>query len=240
MSKKINTLLFALCLFTLVCGCSKENSDTTDFSHAVSDSQSQQEEIASENETKNIILDIPSTADFLYHCSTVAELKEHSDLIIKATVISADAWVDKSATIGTEYTLEVDKCYLGQANDSIIVDNLGGIILASKYFEKQDDPKMNEAVKKMEENPDNSYVRFQFDGAWQPEEGKQYIWFLESYEEKGVIHYNPVNVYEGVYEIDNDMAERYMSEQTDSGITRSSQISDDRMSLSEMENKIGN
>ena len=99
---------------------------------------------------------------------------------------------------------------------------------------------MNEAVKKMEENPDNSYVRFQFDGAWQPEEGKQYIWFLESYEEKGVIHYNPVNVYEGVYEIDNDMAERYMSEQTDSGITRSSQISDDRMSLSEMENKIGN
>lgn len=55
-----------------------------------------------------------------------------------------------------------------------------------------------------------------------------------------MIHYNPVNVYEGVYEIDNDMAERYMSEQTDSGITRSSQISDDRMSLSEMENKIGN
>ena len=161
-------------------------------------------------------------------------------MIIKATVISADAWVEKSATIGTEYTLEVDKCYLGQANDSITVDNLGGIILASKYFEKQDDPKMNEAVKKMEENPDNSYVRFQFDGAWQPEEGKQYIWFLESYEEKGVIHYNPVNVYEGVYEIDNDMAERYMSEQTDSGITRSSQISDDRMSLSEMENKIGN
>ena len=65
MSKKINTLLFALCLFTLVCGCSKENSDTTDFSHAVSDSQSQQEEIAYENEKKKINLDIPSTAEFL-------------------------------------------------------------------------------------------------------------------------------------------------------------------------------
>lgn len=112
--------------------------------------------------------------------------------------------------------------------------------MASKYFEKQDDPKMNEEKKKMEESPDDTYVRFQFDGAWQPEEGKQYIWFLESYEDNGVLHYNPVNVYEGVYEIVNDMAERYTSEQTEGGITRSSQISDDKISLSEMENKIDN
>ena len=55
-----------------------------------------------------------------------------------------------------------------------------------------------------------------------------------------MLHYNPVNVYEGVYEIVNDMAERYTSEQTEGGITRSSQISDDKMSLSEMENKIDN
>ncbi|WP_162611975.1 hypothetical protein [Eubacterium sp. An11] len=75
----------------LLCGCSKESSDTTDFSHTVSDSQSQQEETSSENKTKNIILDIPSTADFLYHCSTVEKLKDHSDLIVKATVTSAGA-----------------------------------------------------------------------------------------------------------------------------------------------------
>lgn len=41
-------------------------------------------------------------------------------------------------------------------NDNITVDNLGETILTSKYFEKQDDPKMNEEKKKMKESPDDT------------------------------------------------------------------------------------
>ena len=96
----------------------------------------------------------------------------------------------------------------------------------------------DELKKKVEKNPDNSYVRFQFDGAWQPEKGKQYIWFLEENEENGTITYAPINVYEGVYEIDQDIVKRYNEENTNNSTTRSSQLSDDKMTLSEMEAKI--
>lgn len=81
-------------------------------------------------------------------------------------------------------------------------------------------------------------MRFQFDGAWQPEKGKQYIWFLEENEENGTITYAPINVYEGVYEIDQDIVKRYNEENTNNSTTRSSQLSDDKMTLSEMEAKI--
>lgn len=50
--------------------------------------------------------------------------------------------------------------YIGKAQNTIIVNNLGGTILASKYLEKQNDPKMDELKKKVEKNPDNSYVQF--------------------------------------------------------------------------------
>ena len=240
MRKNMIAILLVVCLFTLICGCSQKNSNSSNnnSSNVASELKSQEETTVDEKEAKNIILDIPSTADFLYNCSTVEELKAHSDLIIKATVKEANAWVDESATIGTEYTLEVDKCYFGDTKDTITVNNLGGIILASKYFEKQDDPKMDEVKKKIEANPDDSYVRFQFDGAWQPEEGKQYIWFLESYEENGVVDYTPINVYEGVYEVDENIVKRYTLENMSGTTTGSSQRSDDRMELSEMESRI--
>ena len=240
MRKNVILLVLVICLFTLICGCSKEkvNSDTSKSTDIVSKLKNQGDMTEDKKETKNIVLDIPSTADFLYSCNTIKELKEHADLIVKATVKEEHAWVDGVATIGTEYVLEINKCYIGKAQNTIIVNNLGGTILASKYLEKQNDPKMDELKKKVEKNPDNSYVRFQFDGAWQPEEGKQYIWFLEGDEENGTITYAPINVYEGVYEIDQDIVKRYNEENTNNSTTRSSQLSDDKMTLSEMEAKI--
>ena len=237
MRKNKIVFILVICLFTLICGCSKEkvNSDNGNSTHIVSKLKNQGDMTEDKKETKNIVLDIPSTADFLYSCNTIKELKEHADLIVKATVKEEHAWVDGVATIGTEYVLEINKCYIGKAQNTIIVNNLGGTILASKYLEKQNDPKMDELKKKVEKNPDNSYVRFQFDGAWQPEKGKQYIWFLE---EKGTITYAPINVYEGVYEIDQDIVKRYNEENTNNSTTRSSQLSDDKMTLSEMEAKI--
>ena len=199
-----------------------------------------------DNQTKNNLFCALNNQELYYQnlqlldnvSNTIKELKEHADLIVKATVKEEHAWVDGVATIGTEYVLEINKCYIGKAQNTIIVNNLGGTILASKYLEKQNDPKMDELKKKVEKNPDNSYVRFQFDGAWQPEKGKQYIWFLEENEENGTITYAPINVYEGVYEIDQDIVKRYNEENTNNSTTRSSQLSDDKMTLSEMEAKI--
>ena len=162
MRKNKIVFILVICLFTLICGCSKEkvNSDNGNSTHIVSKLKNQGDMTEDKKETKNIVLDIPSTADFLYSCNTIKELKEHADLIVKATVKEEHAWVDGVATIGTEYVLEINKCYIGKAQNTIIVNNLGGTILASKYLEKQNDPKMDELKKKVEKNPDNSYVRF--------------------------------------------------------------------------------
>ena len=62
--------------------------------------------------------------------------------------------------------------------------------------------------------------------------------FVEENEENGTITYAPINVYEGVYEIDQDIVKRYNEENTNNSTTRSSQLSDDKMTLSEMEAKI--
>ena len=201
MRKNKIVFILVICLFTLICGCSKEkvNSDNGNSTHIVSKLKNQGDMTEDKKETKNIVLDIPSTADFLYSCNTIKELKEHADLIVKATV--------KTEVL---HFLEV------------LRDRIG----------------FDELKKKVEKNPDNSYVRFQFDGAWQPEKGKQYIWFLEENEENGTITYAPINVYEGVYEIDQDIVKRYNEENTNNSTTRSSQLSDDKMTLSEMEAKI--
>ena len=151
MRKNKIVFILVICLFTLICGCSKEkvNSDNGNSTHIVSKLKNQGDMTEDKKETKNIVLDIPSTADFLYSCNTIKELKEHADLILKATVKEEHAWVDGVATIGTEYVLEINKCYIGKAQNTIIVNNLGGTILASKYLEKQNDPKMDELKKKV-------------------------------------------------------------------------------------------
>ena len=115
MRKNKIVFILVICLFTLICGCSKEkvNSDNGNSTHIVSKLKNQGDMTEDKKETKNIVLDIPSTADFLYSCNTIKELKEHADLIVKATVKEEHAWVDGVATIGTEYVLEINKCYFG-------------------------------------------------------------------------------------------------------------------------------
>ena len=107
MRKNKIVFILVICLFTLICGCSKEkvNSDNGNSTHIVSKLKNQGDMTEDKKETKNIVLDSPSTADFLYSCNTIKELKEHADLIVKATVKEEHAWVDGVATIGTEYVL---------------------------------------------------------------------------------------------------------------------------------------
>ena len=50
--------------------------------------------------------------------------------------------------------------------------------------------------------------------------------------------YTPINVYEGVYEINENIVKRYNVENVNNSTTRSSQDSDDKMTLSEIETKI--
>ena len=188
-------------------------------------------------EEKNIILDISSDFEFAYRCGTVEELKSHSDIIIKGTVMARRPWVNDEATIGTDYTVQVEECYRGEMKkgDTVTVSNLGGDILAREYFEKQDDPKAEEFREEMEKDPDNTYVRFRCDGAWLPEEGKTYFWFLEADTEQENRIYNPVNVYEGIYVIEGENVNRYMP---DAAEIPGAADFENQMSLSDMEQRI--
>ena len=65
------------------------------------------------------------------------ELKEHADLIVKAAVKGTCLGRWGSYNGGTEYVVEINKCYIMvKPKNTIIVNNLGGTILASKYLEK--------------------------------------------------------------------------------------------------------
>ena len=189
-------------------------------------------------EEKNIILDISSNFEFAYTCGTVEELESHSDIIIKGTVTACEPWINDDATIGTDYTVQVEKCYRGELEkgDTVTVSNLGGDISARKYFEKQKDPKAGEFRTEMEKDPEHAYVRFRCDGAWLPEEKKTYVWFLEADAEQGSDVCNPVNVYEGIYEIEGENVNRYQPDtmETAGGVSASG----NQMSLSELERQI--
>lgn len=52
-------------------------------------------------------------------------------------------------------------------------------------------------------------VRYTFEGAWLPEEGKLYIWYLEDNSFAGKTCYNPVNDSQGVFAISGSNIKRY-------------------------------
>ncbi len=193
-----------------------------------------------DGEKKNVILDISSYFEFAYRCRTVEELKEHASAVLMGTVMEEQPWVDNDATIGTDYTVQVDKCYLGglDADSTITISNLGGYVPAKEYFDKQDDPKAEPYRKEMEENPDNAYVRFLCDGAWLPEVGKKYIWFVEVLQEQGKTIYTPVNVYEGIYEIKNNSVERFAPASMEIMPDGTASIPENIMTFSRMEQEI--
>lgn len=204
--KKRMIYVLVIAISILLVGCKTDEKKSNEVSQNTSSVQE------SKNE-KNIIMNITSTADWLYTCESVEELNEHSACIVVGTVKNEKAKVDDSCTIYTEYEVEIDKTYKGglQAGDIVTVSRLGGTILAKEYFEKQDDPKAEEMRKEMEKNPENTYVNFSFDGSWQPEAGKQYVWFLEQNDTDGT--YEPINVYQGIYKIEGNYVENYSSDE---------------------------
>lgn len=163
-----------------------------------------------ENE-KNILLDVEMQADFEKDCNSIQELSENSDCIISGNVISKNSWCDDTCTIYTDYTVKINEVYQGNLNegDEITITDFGGTVSADEYFKYQTDPKVMNYKKEAETNGKDNYIKYSFEGAWLPDEGKQYIWYLEdnSYDNKKC--YNPVNCYEGIYKVNNSNVERY-------------------------------
>lgn len=187
--KKRMIYVLAIAISILLVGCKTDEKMSNEVSQNTSSVQE------SKN-GKNIIMNITSTADWLYTCESVEELNEHSACIVVGTVKNEKA---------------------------------------KEYFEKQDDPKAEEMRKEMEKNPENTYVNFSLDGSWQPEEGKQYVWFLEQNDTDGT--YEPINVYQGIYKIEGNYVENYSSDENQEG-TGAVRNTKNRMFFTDLEKEI--
>lgn len=239
MRKIISSIILTLLIFSLVTGCAKrklvketKKTETERISSLVQTDTKKE---------KNIVMDITSSADWLYLCDSVEDLNSHSDAILTGTVQYEKSLIDDSCTIYTVYDIKVDKVYKGNVSkdDIITISRLGGTILAKDYFRIQSDPKAEEAKKEMENDPENTYVRFSFDGSWQPESGNQYVWFLDQDDTNGESDFEPVNVYQGIFKIDGDYVNRYSVEKDDNSITnKKKNLPNGKITISDLEKQI--
>lgn len=162
---------------------------------------------------KDIVLTVESNADFQEEYGTVEELCAVSDEIVKAKVVSSEAFCDDTGTVFTRYRICVKDVIYGELRDAneVEVVDFGGTIDAEEYFRKQTDPKALEIISSFD-SLENKVVEYDFEGAWRPLVDEEYIWYLEKKEEGDKIYYSPVNCYQGVFEIQNNDVERYSSD----------------------------
>lgn len=124
------------------------------------------------------------TVEFLKNYDTIEELVQDADNIVFGTVKEKNSYMDEEGdTVYTNYSIELKKIYKGKSKEklkekeNINIIDLGGCIKASEYFAKQDDPKLKKVKEKVRQNPDTTYVQYNFGSDWQPEIGNQYLWF---------------------------------------------------------------
>lgn len=172
------------------------------------------DEIGNNNE---IVMKIDSNAEMVKSYDNIDELKEQSDLIIQGVVEDIDPYCDDTATVYSNYKIKITESLKGDfnKNNTIMVSDFGGIISAKEYLKYQDDPKAIDELKKYD-NLDNKYVEYSFEGAWRPQIGETYIWYLEINKVGDKIFYNPVNAYQGIFDVDGNKMERYCADEDDS------------------------
>lgn len=169
------------------------------------------------SKNKEIVLKIDSNAEMVKSCDNIEELQEKSDLIIQGMVEDIEPYCDDTATVYSNYKIKIVESIRGDLdkNDTITVSDFGGVIPAKEYIKYQKDPKALVELEKYD-NLDNKYVEYSFEGAWRPQKGETYIWYLETNKVGNQVFYNPVNAYQGILDIDGNKFERYCEDEDDS------------------------
>lgn len=203
---------------------SSNTSQTTQKNIQQKDAKSDSEIILSTKEGKNKIIHYgPSvdTIEFLKDYNTIEELIQDADNIVLGTVKEKNSHMDEEGTVVyTDYSVELKKVYKGKLKEklkkkeNIHITDLGGRIKASKYFAKQDDPKLKKAKEQTKKNPDTTYVQYNFGSNWQPEISNQYLWFLTTNNSDNQTTYTPLNSWQGVYRLTANKKEQYFQRYT--------------------------
>ena len=161
------------------------------------------------------------TIEFLKDYNTIEELIQDADNIVLGTVKEKNSHMDEEGTVVyTDYSVELKKVYKGKLKEklkkkeNIHIIDLGGRIKASKYFAKQDDPKLKKAKEQTKKNPDTTYVQYNFGSNWQPEISNQYLWFLTTNNSDKQTTYTPLNSWQGVYRLTANKKEQYFQRYT--------------------------
>ena len=202
-------LVAGIGLTALVLGGENSSHNQDKIASVVADAYHTDESSDEKELEKNIVLEVNTQADWSYIADSIEDLTEYATAgVVSGTVTGVDAKCDDTGTVYSIYDVEVNDCISGEISEGtqIQVVDFGGLISAEEYLEQQTDPKAAEAFEG--EDLENSYVEYSFCGAWVPEEGHEYIWYLTentTYENA----YSPVNSYQGIFEVDGDTAERY-------------------------------
>ncbi|SFA97435.1 hypothetical protein SAMN05216249_10628 [Acetitomaculum ruminis DSM 5522] len=220
MKKKILFVVLIVMVFGIVAwGKTNETKKTNEEATNVISTNEDGEKLSATNskeKPKEIIMSIDTDADMDKSFDNIDELQDNCDLIIKGVVEAIKPYCDETATVYSNYSVKISESFKGdlKEGDTLTISDFGGIIPAEEYLKYQDDPKAVEEFQKYETLKDK-YVEYSFEGAWRPETGKTYIWYLEKNKVGDKTYYNPANAYQGIFKVKGNELERYNPEVSD-------------------------
>jgi hypothetical protein len=145
------------------------------------------------------------SADFAVGYSSIGQLKQAADLVVRGEVIDV-SYLDFRSSAYTKVTLKVSKCFKGNkaAGDEITILEVGGVTtMATIKGDKFGTPTKEDAETK---------VRVLLDGAPLTQVGEKCVYFLGA-GDIGVVsdtYYVPMGAFQGRFKIDNGAAKRFV------------------------------
>lgn len=144
-------------------------------------------------------------ADFAVLYSSLAQLKDAADLIVRGQVTDV-SYLDFNSTAYTAVTLAVSKCFKGDvaAGDEITIVEVGGVTTMATVEGDKFGPTT--------QADENTKVSVQLEGAPLTQVGDKCVYFLGT-GTIGVVpgtYYVPLGSFQGRFKVDNGVAKRFV------------------------------
>jgi len=202
--KKILSILLITFLILSITGCSKNE---TSFTTVTS-----QQEIVSNIEDNDIILNINCKPDNIYDFTDEGVLNEKSDIIFKGLLINKKSYVIENGIVKTDYYFNISTLIKGDyISQQITVTDIGGIVPYKEYakvakLNKNFENDISEAIKEKGE------IKYTFDGAPLLDLNAEYNIYCLKYDISGNTFYSPLGNYQGIFSLNasTQTLERYL------------------------------
>jgi hypothetical protein len=156
-------------------------------------------------DTSVALPEVVMNADFAVGYSSIGQLKEAADLVVRGEVVDV-SYLDFNSCAYTKVTLKVSKCFKGGAaeGDEITILEVGGVTtMATIKGDKFGTPTKEDSATK---------VKVLLDGAPLTREGETCLYFLGQ-GSIGIVsgdYYVPMGAFQGRFKIDNGAAKRFV------------------------------